>query len=94
MVYAALEHKRRRELKALSVYFPNLKYRPCQNPTARWVFFYFQGIHVLTMSDEQQLVLKVEERNNIIIISKKGDLFISLISQWALYVYGADPFLC
>ncbi|MCP3673473.1 MAG: IS1634 family transposase, partial [Gammaproteobacteria bacterium] len=36
MVYAALEHKMRRELKAQSVYFPNLKYKPCQNPTARW----------------------------------------------------------
>lgn len=67
MVYAALEHKIRRELKAQSVYFPNLKYKPCQNPTARWVFFCFQGIHVLTISDEQQLVLNLEERNSIII---------------------------
>lgn len=67
MVYAALEHKMRRELKAQSVYFPNLKYKPCQNPTARWVFFCFQGIHVLTVGDEQQLVLNIEERNSIII---------------------------
>ena len=67
MVYAALEHKIRKELKAQSVYFPNLKYKPCQNPTARWVFFCFQGIHVLTISGEQQLVLNVEERNRIII---------------------------
>ena len=67
MVYAALEHKMRRELKAQSVYFPNLKYKPCQNPTARWVFFCFQGIHVLTINSEQELVLNVEERNSIII---------------------------
>lgn len=67
MVYAALEHKVRRELKAQSVYFPNLKYKPCQNPTARWVFFCFQGIHVLTISNEQQLVLNIEERNSIVI---------------------------
>ncbi len=67
MVYAALEHKIRRELKAQSVYFPNLKYKPCQNPTARWVFFCFQGIDVLTINDEQQLVLNVEERNSTII---------------------------
>ena len=67
MVYAALEHKMRRELKAQSAYFPNLKYKPCQNPTARWVFFCFQGIHVLTISSEQQIVLNVEERNSIII---------------------------
>ncbi len=35
MVYAALEHKIRQELKEPSVYFPHLKYKPCQNPTAR-----------------------------------------------------------
>ena len=29
MGYAALEHKLRRELKAQSVYFTNLKYKPC-----------------------------------------------------------------
>ncbi len=68
MVYAALEHKIRRELKAQSAYFPDLKFKPCQNPpTARWVFFCFQGIHELTISSEQQLVLNVEERNNTII---------------------------
>lgn len=59
MVYVAVEHKIRRKLKAQSVYFSNLKYKPCQNPTARWVFFCFQGIHELTIGSEQQLVLNV-----------------------------------
>jgi len=67
MVYAELEHKIRIELKAQSAYFPNLKYKPCQNPTARWVFFCLQGVDVLTVNGEQQLVLNVEERNSIII---------------------------
>lgn len=67
MVYAALEHKMRQELKAQSVYFPDLKYKPCQTPTARWVFFCFQGIDVLTIAGEQQLVLNIEERNKVII---------------------------
>ncbi len=67
MVYVALEHKLRRELKAQSVYFPKLKYKTCQNPTARGVFFCFRGLHVLTISGEQQLVLNVEERHSIII---------------------------
>jgi transposase len=67
MVYAALEHKIRKELKEKSAYFPNLKYKPNQNPTARWVFFCFQGIHVLTIEGEQQLVLNIEERNKTII---------------------------
>lgn len=67
MVYAALEHKIRKELKEKSAYFPNLKYKPCQNPTARWVFFCFQGIDVLTIEGERQLVLNIEERNKTII---------------------------
>lgn len=79
MVYAALEHKIRRELKAQSVYFPNLKYKPCQNPTARWVFFCFQGIDVLTISNEQQLVLNVEERSSIV-IDCMGSLYQNIYS--------------
>ena len=67
MVYAALEHKIREELRAKAAYFPNLKYKPCQNPTARWVFFCFEGIDILTVSEEQQLVLNIKERNRIII---------------------------
>ncbi|WP_157733263.1 IS1634-like element ISVa17 family transposase [Vibrio anguillarum] len=67
MVYAALEHKIREELKAKDAYFPNLKYKPCQNPTARWVFFCFQGIDILTISENRQFVLNIEERNRIII---------------------------
>jgi transposase len=67
MVYAALEHKIRRKLKAQSAYFPNLKYKPCQNPTARWVFFCFQGGDVLIVNGEQQLVLNVEERNRTVL---------------------------
>tara|TARA_R110001583_G_scaffold43015_1_gene136705 strand:- start:2534 stop:2686 length:153 start_codon:yes stop_codon:yes gene_type:complete len=33
LVYAALAHKIRKELKGKSAYFPNFKYKPCQNPT-------------------------------------------------------------
>jgi len=67
MVYAALEHKIREELKAQSAYFPDLKYKPTQTPTARWVFFCFQGLHILTTSQDQELVVNLKERNKIII---------------------------
>lgn len=79
MVYAALEHKMRRELKAQSVYFPNLKYKPCQDPTARWVFFCFQGVHVLTVSEERQLVLNIEDRHKII-INSMGSIYQQIYS--------------
>ena len=67
MVYAALEHKIRSELGAQSEYFPDLKYKPSQNPTARWVFLCFQGLHELTISQEQKLVVNLKERNRVII---------------------------
>ena len=67
MVYAALEHKIRKELKAQSAYFPSLKYKPTQTPTARWVFFCFQGLHILTTSSNHEVVVNLEERNRIII---------------------------
>lgn len=67
MVYAALEHKMREELKGQAAYFPDLKYKPTQTPTARWVFFCFQGIHVLSIAQEQSQVVNLKERNRIII---------------------------
>lgn len=35
LVYAAIQHRIRHELKWQSRYFPDLKRKPCQNPTAR-----------------------------------------------------------
>jgi transposase len=67
MIYAALEHKIRQELVAQSACFPSLKYKRCQNPTARWIFFCFQGIHVLRVNEDSQLVLNIEDRNKVII---------------------------
>jgi transposase len=47
LVYAALEYRIRQALKDHDATFPNQKGQPVQNPTARWVFHYFVGIHVL-----------------------------------------------
>ncbi len=79
MVYAALEHKIRRELKAQSMHFPHLKYKPCQNPTARWVFFCFQGMEVLIVNDKQQLVLNIEDRHKIT-INSMGSIYHQIYS--------------
>ena len=67
MIYAALEYKIRQELQAQEAYFPDLKYKPGQRPTARWVFLCFQGIEVLKIENERELVLNVKERNRTII---------------------------
>ena len=46
---------------------------------ARWVFFCFQGIHVLTISGDQQRVLNIEERNRTI-IDCLGDIYRQIYS--------------
>src|SRR6056300_188577 len=62
MVYAAIQHRIRYELKKQSRVFPNQKKKPCQNPTARWVFFCFQGINVLTVNNQEEHVVGLKER--------------------------------
>ena len=47
LVYAALEYRIRQALQAQDATFPNQKGQWVQNPTARWVFHYFVGIHLL-----------------------------------------------
>ncbi len=70
LVYAALEYRIRTALKAQDATFPDQKGKPVQNPTARWVFHYFIGIHVLripgqwdsivvNLTEEHQALLKL-----------------------------------
>ena len=55
MIYAALEHLIRRELK------------PTQKPTAKWVFWCFMGIHELCVKHEIKVVLNINSRQKIIL---------------------------
>src|SRR5919108_6197765 len=47
LVYAALEYRIRHALQEQGATFPDQKGKRTQHPTARWVFHYFVGIHVL-----------------------------------------------
>ena len=67
MVYAAIQHRIRYELKKQSRVFLNQKKKPCQNPTARRVFFCFQGVSVLTVNNQEQRVVGLKERQWTII---------------------------
>ncbi len=67
MVYAAIQHRIRLELKKQSRFFPDMKRIPCQTPTARWVFFCFQGINVLLIDDQEKHVVGLQERQLTII---------------------------
>jgi transposase len=67
LVYAALEYRIRKALKDHGATFPDQKGKRIQNPTARWVFHYFVGIHVLCMPGQWPIVLNLtEEHQNLL----------------------------
>jgi transposase len=61
LVYAALEYRIRKALKAQQATFPNQKGQPIQHPTARWVLQYVVGIHLLCRPGAWPLVLNLTE---------------------------------
>jgi transposase len=62
LVYAALAYRMRTALKEQDATFPNQKGQPVQNPTARWVFHDFVGIHVLRIPGQwDSIVLNLTE---------------------------------
>jgi transposase len=63
LVYAALEYRIRKALKDHDATFPNQKGKPLQNPTARWVFHFFVGIHLLLMPGQWPVVLNLTEEH-------------------------------
>ena len=67
MVYAALEHQIRRRLVETGTYFPDMKYKPYQKPTARWVFQCFEGISIMYLPDKPPITANLELRNQTII---------------------------
>jgi transposase len=63
LVYAALEYRIRETLDMKNKTFPNQKGKPVSNPTARWVFQFFSGIHLLIVEGVQQTVLNLNEHH-------------------------------
>jgi transposase len=63
LVYAALEYRIRRALHEHGATFPDQKGNRIQHPTARWVFHYFVGIHVLYIPGQGLLVLNLTEEH-------------------------------
>ena len=63
LVYAALEYRIRTALKEHEATFPDQKGKRIQNPTARWVFHYFVGIHVLFIPGQAYIVLNLTEEH-------------------------------
>ncbi len=55
MVYAALEHKIRSGLKQNAAFYPDMKNRQTQSPTARWVFLTFEGINTFEFQEHRRV---------------------------------------
>ena len=61
MIYAALEHRIREELKIKQRSILDIKQKPTQTPTVRWVFSRFMGIHELTLPDTPTLITGIRD---------------------------------
>ena len=63
LVYAALEYRIRKALKDHEATFPHQQGELVQNPTARWVFQSFVGIHLLRIRGEGAFVLHLNAQH-------------------------------
>ena len=81
MVYAALEHQIRSKLQETNSYFPDMKNKPYQKPTARWVFQNFQGIHevIIDGTGIPVLITNLVDKH-LIIINCLGSIYRKIYS--------------
>jgi transposase len=63
LVYAALEYRIRTALKEHAATFPDQTGKRIQHPTARWVFHYFVGIHVLFIPGQGLMILNLTDEH-------------------------------
>ena len=67
LVYTALEYRIRQGLRRQNTTFPDQTGKAIQKPTARWIFQYFVGIHVLIIRQRQEMVLNLQEQHRAIL---------------------------
>lgn len=67
LVYTALEYVTRFLLKKKNLSYKNQVGKQVQNPTMKWIFECFEGIHILYLPDKQKMVLNLKERHEQII---------------------------
>ena len=80
LVYAALEYRIRTTLAEADETFPNQSGRPIANPTARWVFQYFMGIHILTIHGTQTVLLNMNGPHRKL-LKLLGDCYVKYYSD-------------
>jgi len=80
LVYGALEYRIRHSLQQHQRTFPNQHGQASDRPTARWVFQFFSGIHVLCVAQVQAIVLNLNEHHRAI-LSLLGDRYVALYAN-------------
>jgi transposase len=80
MVYSALEHRIRESLKAHQQTFPDQKGQPTDHPTARWVFQFFTGIHLLVIQSVHEVILNLKEAHQTL-LALLGAHFVALYAN-------------
>jgi len=80
LVYCALEYKIRQSLEKYGAQFKDQKNKDTQKPTARWVFFCFQGVSILTIKDIGQKVINILPRHDVI-LNVLGPRYLTIYSK-------------
>jgi extradiol dioxygenase family protein len=62
-----LEYKVRQKLHETGEHFANQLRKPSQNPTTRWIFFCFLGLHIVILNGQKRQVTNLKERHRIIL---------------------------
>jgi transposase len=66
-IYSLLEYKIRKALREQKQTVPDQKGKPTANPTARWIFHCFVGIHILKLPDGKEAVLNIQQVHKTIL---------------------------
>ena len=67
LVYAALEYRLRTALAVQQQTFPDQRGKGITNPTTRWIFQGFAGIHVLLIEGQAAMILNLTARHQLVI---------------------------
>jgi transposase len=81
-VYGALEYRIRRSLRHHRQTFPHQKGHATERPTARWVFQFFSGIHVLLVDSLHEWVLNLNSHHRSL-LALLGERYVALYANSA-----------
>ena len=80
LVYSALEYRIRQSLIENKATFPNQTVGSTDKPTARWVFQFFTGIHILLIGGIQSVVLNCNVQH-FSLLKLLGDKYVLIYSN-------------